>query len=287
MPLTDSPFAFGVAVGGVAFHVHLPNDAWLAALAPLYREFPLEDAPEWQISLTPGLDLASPAPRCIEHDGAATRFQTDLYTGWIDLDRREALTRPVSLEAAPAALESVLAYACMQTLPRTRRGLLLHAAGVHWQGRGLVFSGHAGAGKTTVARLAQGYGELFNDEMVILDLAGSEPHLLSTPFVGPTTPPELARRSRRSAPASALLLLVHAPTFELMPLSPAEAALELLRTFLATVERTASAAAWLAAVERLTQALPTYRLRFRPTAQLWEFLAAALPPAAEGAPCAS
>ncbi|MEI2690241.1 MAG: hypothetical protein V9H69_11240 [Anaerolineae bacterium] len=120
MPLTDSPFAFGVAVGGVAFHVHLPNDAWLAALAPLYREFPLEDAPEWQISLTPGLDLASPAPRRIEHDGAATRFQTDLYTGWIDLDRREALTRPVSLDAAPAALESVLAYACMQTLPRTR-----------------------------------------------------------------------------------------------------------------------------------------------------------------------
>jgi hypothetical protein len=287
MPLSDPPSTFGLAVGGVGFQIHLPDAAWLAALTPLYREFPLEEAVDWRVTVSPCADLASTAPRRIEHHGALTRFQTNLYTGWIDLAQKEAVTRPVSLDAAPAALESVLAYACMQTLPRMRCSLLLHAAGVHWQGRGLVLSGHAGAGKTTVARLAQGYGELFNDEMVILDLAGPAPHLLSTPFVGPTTPPELVRRSRRSAPASALLLLAYAPDFELTRLSPAEATLELLRTNLAAVERTDSAAAWLAAVERLTQALPAYQLRFRPTAELWAFLAGALRPAAERPLCAS
>ena len=286
--MTISPSTFGMAVGGVGFQVTVPDDDWLAALAPLYGEFPLDCEPEWQVTVSyePELDAAG-RQRWIEHDGPLTRFQTNQYAGWIDLASGQAMTRIASPAVAPAALESALAYACMQTLPRTRDSLLLHAAGIHWRGCGLVVSGHAGAGKTTAARLAQGYGELFNDEMVIVDLSGPQPLLLSTPFVGPTTPPELVRRTNRCAPASVLLLLTHAPTFELQPLSPAEAALELLRTNLAAVERTASAAAWLAAVERLVPAVPAYRLRFRPSAELWDFLAAALGSTEGGTPCGS
>ncbi len=285
--MTTSPSTFGMAVGGVAFQVIVPDDAWLAALAPLYGEFPLDGEPEWQVTVSHDPDLEPAPQRWIKHDGSLTRFQTNQYAGWIDLACGQARTRVSSVAAAPAALESAVAYACMQALPRTRDSLLLHAAGIFWQGRGLVISGHAGAGKTTVARLAQGYGELFNDEMVIVDLSGAQPLLLSTPFVGPTTPADLVRRIRQCAPASVLLLLAHAPAFELRPLSPTEAVLELLRTNLAAVERTASAAAWLAAVDRLVRALPAYHLRFRPTAELWDFLAGALSLTGEGTPCAS
>lgn len=282
---TSQP-VLAMAVGGVGFRVYLPDDAWLDALAPLYAEFPLDCEPAWQIMVShePELDVAG--QRRIEHHGPVTRFQTNQYAGWIDLARAQALTRTGSLDTAPAALESAVAYACMQTLPRTRHSVLLHAAGIQWRGCGLVVSGHAGAGKTTVARLAQGHGQLFNDEMMIVDLSEAQPQMVSTPFVGPTTPPELVRRSNRRAPASALLLLAHAPSFALAPLSPAEAALELLRTNLAAVERTASAAAWLAVVDRLAQALPAYQLRFRPTTELWDFLAGAWNPRADE-PCAS
>jgi hypothetical protein len=285
--MTTHPPTFTLAVGGVGFQVIVPDDAWLAALAPLYGEFPLDCEPEWQVTVSHDPELDAAGQRWIEHDGPLTRFQTNQYTGWIDLARAQALTRTGSLDTAPAALESAIAYACMQVLPRTRHSVLLHAAGIQWRGHGLVVSGHAGAGKTTVAQLAQGYGELFNDEMVIVDLSGTQPLLLSTPFVGPTTTTDLVRRINRCAPASVLLLLAHAPTFELLPLSPAESALELLRTNLAAVERTASAAAWLAAVDRLVQALPVYQLRFRPTAELWDFLAGALSLTGEGTPCAS
>lgn len=284
--MTFPCFVFGMAVGGINFQVAVPDNVWRDRLAPLYRQFPSVGPPDWQVTLAyaPEFNLAD--ARSIEHDGSVTRFQTNQYAGWIDLARAQALTRTGSLETAPAALESAVAYACMQTLPRTRDSVLLHAAGIQWRGHGLVVSGHAGAGKTTVAQLAQGYGELFNDEMVIVDLSGTQPLLLSTPFVGPTTTPDLVRRVNRCAPASVLLLLAHAPTFELLPLSPAESALELLRTNLAAVERTASAAAWLAAVDRLVQALPVYQLRFRPTTELWDFLAGAWNPRAEE-PCAS
>lgn len=137
----------------------------------------------------------------------------------------------------PAAFERTIAYACMQMLPREHASLLLHAAGILGRGKGLVVSGHSGAGKT---------------------------------------PPELARRANRAAPADALLLLAHAPDFELAKLSPSVAVMELLRTDIAAVEPLASAEAWMAAVERLVQAVPVYRLRFRPTSELWDFLAVAL-----------
>lgn len=285
--MTIAPSTFGMSVGGVGFQVHLPDDAWLATLAPLYSEFSLDCEPDWQVTVSHEPDLAVAGQRWIEHEGLLTRFHVNSYAGWVDLERRQALVRTTDIGVGPAALEGTIAYACMQELPRTRQSLLLHAAGIYWQGRGLVVSGHAGAGKTTVARLAQGHGELFNDEMVIVDLSALQPMLLSTPFVGPTTPPELVRRVRRAVPASALLLLAHAPIFELRLLSPAEAVLELLRTNLAVVERTASAAAWLAMVDRLVQALPAYQLRFRPTPELWDFLAGALGLTGEGTPCAS
>ena len=265
-----------MAIGGLGFEVQTPDDTWLTALAPLYSEFPLDTAPDWQVSLAHDEDL-TPAPQAwIEHTGPLTRFHIESYAGWIDLELRQAFVRTASQAIAPAALERTIAYACMQMLPREQNSLLLHAAGILWRGKGLVVSGHSGAGKTTVSRLSLGYGELFNDEMVIVDLSGHQPMLLSTPFLGRKTPPELVRRINRTAPVDALILLAHAPIFELRQLGPSEAVMELLRTDIAAVERLTSAAIWMTVVEQLVHSVPVYQLCFRPTTELWDFLAVAL-----------
>jgi len=285
--MTTSQPVFGMAVGGVGFRVSLPDDAWLAALAPLYAEFPLDCEPHWQVAIRwePGLH---PEPRrWIEHAGPVTRFHADGFAGWVDLARREAQVAAPSLAHGPSAVERGVGYGCMHALLRRRQGLMLHAAGILWRGQGLIASGHSGAGKTTMARLALACGEPFNDEVVIVDLAGPQPLLLSTPILGQGTPPELARRVRRTAPAAALLLLAHAPEFNLAPMDPAEAVMDTLRTNIAAVERLSSATVWMEMVDRLVQAVPVYRLRFRPTAELWEFLAAALPAAPPMTPCVS
>lgn len=274
--MTTSPSTFGMAVGGVGFQVHLPDAAWLAELAPLYREFPLDCAASWQVTVSHEPDLAVAGQRWIEHDGPLTRFCVDGYAGWVDLAQRLALVRTVSLAGGASAIERGVGYACMHALLRQRRGLMLHAAGILWRGQGLIASGPSGAGKTTMARLALGYGEPVNDEVVIVDLAGPRPLLLSTPILGQSTPPELARRVKRAAPATALLLLAHGTEFELVPMDPAEAVMELLRTNIAAVERFDSARLWMARVDELVRALPVYRLRFRATAELWDFLAGAL-----------
>lgn len=273
--MASTETSFGLAVGGIGFQVALPNAQWRSALAPLYSEFPLENAPDWQVTVSYEPDLAAAMQRWIEHDGPLTRFYIDSYAGWVDLERQQALIRTDALAHGASAVERAVAYACMHALPRQRASLLLHAAGIQWRGQGLVVSGHSGAGKTTFARLALGYGEPFNDEMVIVDLSTDQPLLLSTPFLGLGTPPEMQRRIRRSTPATALLFLAHGTSFELTPLSPADAVLELLRTNIAAVERVSSAEIWMALVADMLQALPVFRLHFRPAPELWEYLTSA------------
>jgi ABC-type glutathione transport system ATPase component len=167
----------------------------------------------------------------------------------------------------------------MQALPREHDGLLLHGAAIELDGMGLACCGPSGAGKTTLSRLAAGRAEVWTDETLVVSLAGMRPMLVSTPFWGASTPPEMVRRRNRRLPLQALLLLEQGPEFALESLDPAQAVLGLLVTEKVAVERVSSALAWLAVVERLVAQVPVYRLHFHPAAELWAFLALALPKA--------
>jgi hypothetical protein len=177
-----------------------------------------------------------------------------------------------SPELAPSAVERCLTYILMQALPRAADALLLHAAGVALRGRGCAFCGPSGAGKTTVARLLRGRGELFGDENMVLRVTEGGAELLSTPFWGASAPPDLIRRANRSAPLAAIFVLEHAPHFALRKLSQGEAVAALLATEKVATERVDSAAAWLDVAGRLLARVPAYLLRFRPTQELPDFL---------------
>jgi len=56
-------------------------------------------------------------------------------------------------------------------------------------------------------------------------------------------------------------------------LSPADAVTALLGTEKVATERVDSALAWLAVAGQLVERVPVYRLGFRPTVELWDFLA--------------
>ncbi len=259
-------------VAGVTFAVELPSPAWRPALAERYAAFPGPARAAWQVAVAYDPDLAV-APRPGSATMARSRRTASRITRggstWRPAGPRSARAR----SRAAAALDRTLAYICLQALPREHDGLLLHAAGVVLDGAGHVFTGASGAGKTTVARLATGRGEVLSDENVILRLGTDGPELFSTPFWGHSTPPELIRRTNRRVPLAAVYVLEHAPDFELTRLAPAQAVMALLTTEKVATERADSAAAWLAVTERLVAQVPLYRLDFRPTAELWDFLA--------------
>jgi hypothetical protein len=264
--------ALTVTVAGISFAVIVPVTAWLAELESRYAQFLSDQPPDWRVRLLHESPSHVLAPSWVVHDGPTTRFHIGQMRGVLDMAACQAeVTAPDQRYVGPA-VDRALSYVLMQELPREHDALLLHGVAVVRNGWGLAHSGRSGVGKTTTAKLAAGHAEVLVDENLVASLAGRQPALLSTPFWGGSTPREMIRRVNRQVPLRALLLLEHGPDFVLEPLSPGAAVLALLTTEKVAVERVSSAAAWLATAERLVAQVPTYRLYFRPTPELWPFL---------------
>lgn len=259
-------------IGGLAIRFTLPP-GWLPSLQERYEAFLTARPPAWSVTMAEGAVAVPESDAWINHEGAVTRFAVPGVAGWIDLAARTANIRTPSAARAWSALERTASYILMQALPRDQDALWLHASGVVLGGRGHVFFGASGAGKTTVARLAAGHADLLCDENLVLKLAPDGPELYSTPFWGHSTPPELIHRVNRHAPLAALYQLTHAPDFTVTRLNPGDAVTALLGTEKVATERVDSALAWLTVAGRLVERVPVYRLGFRPTVELWDFLA--------------
>jgi hypothetical protein len=257
---------------GVTFSIDLPAAAWLAPVAERYAAFVSVLPTDWHVTVTHDPSLGFTEAPWVRHDGPVTTFRVSDHTGRLDLAAHTAEVGASSPARVGPALDRVMGYICMQVLPREGAGLLLHASGIVLDGAGYVFTGASGKGKTTISRLAAGRAEILTDENAIIRLGAAGAELCSTPFWGHSTPPDLIHRVNRRAPLVAVCILEHAPDFQLDPLGPAEAIMALLTTEKVAAERADSAAAWLAVAERLIAQTPIYRLSFRPTSELWDFI---------------
>ncbi|MBA3533498.1 MAG: hypothetical protein H0T73_16390 [Ardenticatenales bacterium] len=263
-----------INIGDIIFDLNLPAAHLKTLLQSRYEPFLTDRAAIWQVTLTYDPSLKIENEPWIHHKGARTHFEIAGHTGWIDLDTREAVVSTPSDALAHSAVERVMAFVCMQELPRYHNALLLHGAGIVINGKGYVFFGASGRGKSTVSRLARARGQVLTDENVIIRLTPSGAELASTPFWGFGTPLEdICRIPYQQVPLLGLYSLVHAPDFTLTALPPAAAVMELLTSEKVATERAASATAWLAMADRIIKEVPIYRLGFRPTLELWEFLA--------------
>lgn len=265
-----------LTVAGITFAVTTPGGAWHEELHSRYHPFLAQDPVDWRVRLVHHDPAGPPDPPWITHEEQATRFRMGRMAGIIDMAARVAEVTAPEVRYAGSAVDRALSYVLLQTLPREHDALLLHGVATVRRGWGLAHSGRSGAGKTTTAKLAAGHADVLVDENLVISLADPQPALLSTPFWGGSTPRGMIRRVNRRTPLRALLLLEHGPEFVLEPLSHGDAVLALLTTEKVAVERVSSATAWLAMAERLVARVPTYRLFFRPTPELWTFLDDAL-----------
>ena len=95
-------------------------------------------------------------------------------------------------DAAGTAAELLLGDSCYHLATRSREGLLFHAAGLSWQGQGLILPGLSGAGKTTLTAwlLTKGFDYL-TDELVFIPW--------QTQNIQPLTRPLNLKRPARAA----------------------------------------------------------------------------------------
>ena len=106
--------------------------------------------------------------------------------------------------------------------------LLLHASFVRFQGRGILFSGPSGIGKSTQARLWETYrgAEILNGDRAAIRFADGQWRSYGFPLAGSS---RIFRNE--SAPIEAIVVLRQAPSNRIRPMSPAEAIRALLPEF--------------------------------------------------------
>jgi hypothetical protein len=203
----------------------------------------------------------------VQFFAANGRFVSPRAEGHIDAEGGQASLRlfgPHPLGDIEYCLRIIYALLAFQ-----QGGLLVHGAGLVQQGRALIFFGHSGSGKTTVARLSP-QAALLNDDLVLLLPHAEGWHVHATPFWNPT---QAARPTPGAAPLAALLRLVQAPRVTLEVLSPAQAAAELLACVPMLPGSITYSRAVTALVLRMLHHIPAYRLHFLPDASFWQVVA--------------
>ena len=113
------------------------------------------------------------------------------HTGTLVMDVDHS-TKPAVIYPLQYPLEDLL----FRSLLADRSALIVHACGVAWQGKGYLFVGSSGVGKSTTARLWNAAGaSVLNDDRIALEAssAGTFIH----PRRGPASTPRWAGRRRR------------------------------------------------------------------------------------------
>jgi len=165
----------------------------------------------------------------------------------------------VCVEPPQAELDTELALRVGMQLATLRQGgLLLHAAGVAFQGRGVVAIGPSGAGKSTFTRLCTqaAQADVLSDEVVALYPGG---RVEGSPFCSELDLPSSLARARLAA----VLLLAKGPEERMEEVSAQEAIAALMGQVFRPLPGEASPGDILQRLARITEGVPLRRFVFR------------------------
>jgi hypothetical protein len=141
-------------------------------------------------------------------------------------------------------------------------GFVVHAAAVEYDGIGLLFVGHSGAGKSTMSEIAENEGaRVLSDDRAIITLENGVPVVWGSPWHGSHRKGTAAR-----VPLRGVFLLAQDNMNSLAPLQPATALGEIFVRLIHPTVDASETAAVLDAVGMLVARLPVHELRFRPMA---------------------
>lgn len=196
--------------------------------------------------------------------GSIWRFERgDFRAGW-DARSRSGWVRqspnPYSIDAVLRIVHSLMLA--------EEGGFLVHAASAVRRGRGYVFAGVSGAGKTTMSRLAPRDATLLTDEISYLRRSGSGYHAYGTPFAG-----DLARAGANlTVPLSALYFLAKGTDNRIEPLGRLASVRALLRHILFFARDPDSVKRVFASAIELVSRVPAAQFVFRPDERAWELI---------------
>jgi len=166
-------------------------------------------------------------------------------------------------------LEYPLNEVLMVNLLSRRRGVLIHACGISYKGRGFFFAGISRAGKSTIANLWKKDKDstILSDDRVIIRKMDSQFYIYGTPWHGD---------ARVCSPEKALLekifFLKHAKENSIKRLSPLDATSRLIVCSFPTFWDKKGMEFTLGFCLEIAEKIPCYELGFVPDGRILDFI---------------
>jgi hypothetical protein len=169
--------------------------------------------------------------------------------------------------AYPYAIDSFMRIVHSLVLAE-RGGFLVHSASVVRNGRGFLFAGVSGSGKTTISRLAPPDVKVLTDEISYVRRSGDGYQAYGTPFFGDMGAPG----ENITAPVAALYLLTHGQEDRAEALSPSLSVQRLLRNILFFADEGGLVERLFGSACEFVSRVPVYQLTFRPHGAVWNLI---------------
>ena len=150
-----------------------------------------------------------------------------------------------------------------------QHGELFHAAAIEHRGRGILFVGNSGAGKSTISRLwkeVEGT-TLLSDDRIIIRRTNGFYRIYGTPWHG-----DAQVFSQQSASLDCIFILNHAPRNHIVQIEPIDAIVQLLACSFSTYWDAAGMKHDLQFLDELVLSVPCYELNFVPDSSIVDFI---------------
>jgi hypothetical protein len=277
-------------IADITIGVRYADPSLCRELPEAVSRFAVDDASTADVTLdVDALHGALPVPaRMLFDSGAVWRLYADVGSGYRidcsaemfgdepyklalfdgDFTRGRILIRKAAMaDNTMHPLDYPLDEVLVANLLGRGRGVELHGCGIiDVDGRGHLFVGQSGAGKTTTARIWTAHVpgvEIVSDDRVIIRETGGVLRLFGTPWHG-----EAALSTPSSAPLAGVYLLQQADATELVARTPADAAALLFGCTFPLFWDSDALGFTLQMLDRIATTVPVRTLRFTPDAGL-------------------
>jgi hypothetical protein len=239
--------------------------AWGGSCAPATGEKIFDAGPLWQLHRQgQGYQFRFAAPGFGPEPYKTASFNAEFTSGDICL-RDDCFQGGQPVYPLEYPLDELL----MVNLLARGRGVEVHGCGVaDSDGKGFLFLGQSGAGKSTIGRFwSQAGAAVLSDDRIILRMLDGRLWMYGTPWHGEA---ELA--SARRTPVNRIFFLGRGEKNEVIPLSEADAVGRLMACSFVPFHSRAGLDFTLAFLQQVTRAVPCMGLRFVPDARAVDFV---------------